>query len=224
MLAFAIAACNSGGTLPPIPSPTASPTISATATPLPTPTGTPEPATAATPDWAMEKIQRDRLAEQLLIEADSVIADARRFEGAYRLALEASIRHYVPLYLSTTCVEGKEPSVEDFRVFTNNAIAKRTLIDRAAIRIIRVIIGAAASWRNQNLDAATEHCLQPYLYPESVADARPAIDLYLAASLPSLSPLARGGFEAQVRETAGGWFDQTDQPEPYISWLCGDNC
>jgi hypothetical protein len=172
----------------------------------------------------MERINRDRLAELLLIEADSVAADARRFEGGRRLALETPIYHYVPLYMTSTCLGGTEPSVEGFRVFANNSIARRTLVDREAVRIIRVIIGTAEGWRSQSLGAATQHCLQPYLYPESVADASPAIDLYLAASLPPLSPLAKGGFEAQVRATAGDWFDQSDRQEPYISWLCGDNC
>ena len=224
VLTFVIAACGSGGTLPPAATNPPSTEIAATVTPLPPPTETPEPEVPSTPDWAMQKIQRDRLADLLLIEADSVAADARRFEGGVRLALETPIGHYVPLYLTSTCLDGTEPSVEDFRLYTNNSIARRTQVDRASVRLIRMIIGVAESWRNQSLDTATQHCLQPYLYPESVADARPAIDLYLAASLPPLSPLAKGAFEAQVRATAGDWFDRDDQQEPYISWLCGDNC
>jgi hypothetical protein len=93
----------------------------------------------------MEVIQYDRLADQLLVEADSVAADARRFEGGDRLVLETPIRHFVPLYLTTACLEGKIPTVEDFRIITNNSIAKRTLVDRASVRIIRVIIASAES-------------------------------------------------------------------------------
>lgn len=224
LLTLGIAACTSGSTLTPTPPPPASPEIAATATSVPPPTANPEPAVAATPDWDLEKVQRDKLADQLLIEADSVAANAIRFEGRDSRDLGELVRQFVPLFMASACVEGKETSVKDFRVFANNAIGNRTSVNRAAIRTIRVIIGAAESWRNESLDAATQHCLQPYLYPESVSDARPAIDLYLAARLPTLSPLAKGGFEALVRETAGGWFDQTDQQEPYISWLCGDNC
>lgn len=214
LLTIGIAACSSVST-PPVP-------LLATPTQTPLRTVTPEPTITPTPDWALVKIQREQLAEQLIVEADAVATDARRLVGETR-ALDV-VRHYVPVYLALACVESKEPSVKDFRLFTNNAIAKRTLVDRAALRVIRVILDAANSWRNQSLDTATQLCLQPYLYPESLTDAKPAIDLYLASSLPSLSPLAKGGFEAQVRGRAGGWFDQTDQQEPYISWLCGNDC
>jgi len=202
------------------------PTAPATSFPTPTatslPTETPEPAITPTPDWTLERIKRDRLAEQLLVEADALAADARRVSGENR-ALDV-VRHYVPVYLASACVEGKEPSVEDFKVFTSNAIGNRRLVEREARGVIRVIIGAADSWRNQSLDAATQHCLKPYLYPESVPDATPAVELFLAASLPPLSPLVKGGFGAQVRDRADGWFNQTDNREPYISWLCGSNC
>jgi len=224
LLIFGIAACSSGGTTAPT---SGTPGIGSGGPALPTPTpsllrtATPEPTIAPTIDWTLD---RDWLAEQLLVEADSVASNARRFEGGDSRDLDVLVPLYVPLYLASRCVEGKKPSVEDFRVFANNSISKRTLVDQAAVRVIRVIISAADSWRTQSLDAATQHCLQPYLYPESASDANPAIDLYLVSSLPSLSPLAKSGFEVQVRERARRWFDQIDPQEPYISWLCGDNC
>ena len=190
-------------------------TAQPTATVLPS--ATPAPTTAPIPNLTL-----DQLAEQLLVEADDLAADARRPTGENR-ELEV-VRHYVPVYLASACVAGQEPSVEDFRVVTGNALGNRKLVEREARGVIRVIISAADSWRNGNLDTATQLCLKPYLYPESVSDAKPAIELYLASSLPPLSPLARGGFETKARESAGEWFNLSDQQEPYISWLCGNQC
>ena len=116
------------------------------------------------------------------------------------------------------------PSVEDFRQFTNNAIGNRRLVEREARNVIRVIIAAADSWRKQSFETATQHCLGSYLYPDSVSDGAPAVELYLASSLPPLTKLSRGSFEAQARENAGGWFDQSETEEPYIFWLCGTEC
>ena len=202
------------------------PTSPATARPTPTvapsPTAAPEPTIASTPDWTLERTKRDRLAEQLLIEADSLAADARRVMGENR-NLEV-VRHYVSVYLASTCVDGQEASFDDFRLFANNAIGNRKLVEREARKVIRVIIAAADSWRKQSLDAATQHCLRPYLYPDSVSDAAPAVELYLASILPPLTKLSRGSFEAQARERAGGWFNQSETQEPYISWLCDNEC
>lgn len=164
----------------------------------------------------------EQLAEQLGVEADALAADLRRPTGENRKL--GVVRHYVAVFLASACVEGQEPSAEDFRIFAYNALGNRILVEREARGVIREIISAADRWRNGSLDATTQLCLKPYLYPESSLEAKPAIELYLASSLPPLSPLARGGFEAQTRERADEWFNLSDQQEAYISWLCGNQC
>ena len=100
-------------------------------------------------------------------------------------------------YLKTSLLTCKvfENSVEDFRQFTNNAIGNRRLVEREARKVIRVIIAAADSWRKQSFDTATQHCLGSYLYPDSVSDGAPAVELYLASSLPPLTKLSRGSLK-----------------------------
>jgi hypothetical protein len=66
-------------------------------------------------------------------------------------------------------------------------------------------------------------CLQSYLYPESLADAGPAIELYLASSLPNLPVRFWDGIQSATARRAGGWFNETDRQQPFIIWLCGQS-
>lgn len=208
LLAFSLVACGSA--------------VRPTETPV-GPTPSPPTATAfATPTpQTLEGLSHEELVELLLIEADAIAEEADRFRGENR-ALDV-VNHYVPVYLASACVENREPSIADFKLYTNNAVGNRRLVEREARQVIRVIIPAANSWRDQRLAPDTQQCLRPYLFPDSVSDAKPAIDIYLAFSLPPLEPLDRGVVEAQIGDRAGGWFE-TDRQEPYISWLCGGDC
>ena len=85
------------------------------------------------------------------------------------------------------------------------------LLSGGAVRVIKAISAVG--------DTAAEPCLQPYLYPESVSDASPAVELFLASRVMALPFDTRGSFKSVFRGMAAGWF-QTDRQDPFITWLC----
>lgn len=180
---------------------------------------------APTPDWTLERIKRDRLAENLLIEADALAIEIYPpGRGALGEFHQMRMRWNVPGYMATACVEGKQPTVEGFKSFVRSSGRDPS---RVAKRAIGAIKAADDEWQANNLDAVTQHCLRPYLSPESVSDAAPAVDLYTATAVVSFAPDLRDSFESVVRRRAGGWFKTVDQHEPFISWLCAtssDGC
>jgi len=179
------------------------------ATPTP-PMPTNQPTVTSTPDWDMERIKRDSLAGRLLVEADAAVPYMADSLSHFK------VRKYVPVYMAKACLEETQPSAEGFNTFVRST--NRRGPSGEAVLVIRDIIAVDGKWQDQSFDAAKQHCLQPYLRPESVSDAIPAIDLILASI--NLSPYAKGGFETSFRREVGGWFDRSNPQEPYISWLC----
>tara|TARA_R110000824_G_C15232376_1_gene678769 strand:- start:14726 stop:15523 length:798 start_codon:yes stop_codon:yes gene_type:complete len=180
------------------------------ATPTP-PMLTNQPTVTSTPDWDMERIKRDSLAGRLLVEADAAVPYMADPHARF-----VKVRKYVPVYMAKACLEETQPSAEGFNTFVRST--NRRGPSGEAVLVIRDIIAVDGKWQDQSFDAAKQHCLQPYLRPESVSDAIPAIDLILASI--NLSPYAKGGFETSFRREVGGWFDRSNPQEPYISWLC----
>jgi len=129
------------------------------------------------------------------------------------------MRWYVPSYMATACAEENQPSVSGYKTYARNSHLASIGPDSEAVRAIQAIDAAHYRWKDQSLDVATQLCFQTYVYPESVSDATPAVELYLASSLPTLSSLVRDSFESTVRQRASGWFNQTNTEQPYISWL-----
>jgi len=157
-------------------------------------------AITPTPDWILEKIKRDRLAEQLLIEA-YVLAQAQKGGSIYRNTLAGVIESFVPIYMAIACVEGSQPSVEGFRTYIGDGESDRTR-EQSARRAIQAIDATHDKWLDQRLDPATQHCLQSYLYPESLSDASSPVGLFNLANFADLSSAFRGGRESANKRRA----------------------
>lgn len=109
------------------------------------------------------------------------------------------------------CLEGSQPSAQSFTTSTRANLSAWRGPDVEAVRVIKAL--------NDVRDTSIHPCLQPYLHPNSVSDASPAVELYLASRVMELPYDTRDSFKSVVRDMAAGWF-QTDKQEPFISWMC----
>lgn len=157
----------------------------------------------------LQKMERDYMAEQLLTEADAIAREISK-GGTTRDYYQEIVRLYVPVYMADICIKGSQPFAQGFTAITRANLSAGRGAEVEALRVIKAL-GAVG-------DTDTQQCLQPYLHPESISDASPAIDLYLAA-ITSVSSPFRGSFKSVVGGMAAGWF-QTDRQEPFIPWLC----
>ena len=165
----------------------------------------------------LQKLERDYMAEQLLLEADAIAGQITT--GVQRDHYQRLVRLYVPVYMANACVEESHPSVEGFNTNARGALSAGRGPELESIRVIKAINDAHDKWKSESIDAATQHCLQPYLYPESISDAGPALELLLASRVMALPFDLRDSFESVFRGMAARWF-QTDQQEPFVSWMC----
>ena len=132
--------------------------------------------------------------------------------------LVKQVQLYGPSYTASRCLEGVEPTAAGFRDFVTQTYSNGVGPGRAAQWAIQLVDNEIKRLNNSNEEPTL--CLQPYLYPESTADAGPAIELYLAAVIPSLPTRFRGGIESLTVHRAGGWFNDTARQQPFIIWLC----
>ena len=166
----------------------------------------------------LHKMERDYLAEQLLVEADAIAREISP-SGTTLDFYQQLVSSQVPVYMANVCVKGGQPSAQEFTTITRANLSMGRSSEAEAHRVIKAISDAHNKWARESLDAASQLCLQPYLYPQSVSDAAPAVELHIVAAIKSVSSPFRGSFKSAARGRAAGWF-QTDQQEPFISWIC----
>ena len=65
-------------------------------------TATPFPKPTPTPDWTLERIKRDHMAEQLSVEADAIAGQITT--GIQRNYYQRLVRWYVPVYMAKAAV------------------------------------------------------------------------------------------------------------------------
>ncbi len=122
-----------------------------------------------------ERMKRDWLVEQLLVEADAYAREVSKGGVAHHV-YERRFRLYVPGYMAATCIEGSEANVEGFNTFIRNAVVDNQGPESVARQAIQAI----------NSGIVDQDCLQPYLAPKSVSDALPATNLYIALAEPGI--------------------------------------
>jgi hypothetical protein len=180
-----------------------------------------EATATPTPDLFIERMKWTQAAQALEAEVPGVIPliAPSSLNGAWRGWLERFITLYVPVYMASACLDGVEPSREGFKEMVTTGV----VMDSSGG--IRSNLESQARWLiqkiNEKEEAATDFCSQSYLYPESMADARPAIDLYLALTSGTVPDRFRGGLTGLINDHAAGWFNATEPRQPFIRWLCG---
>jgi hypothetical protein len=202
-------------------------------TPVPTPTpvliyykgASPSPTPEPKPDLFIERMKRDQVAQDLKAEVPGIARRiAPNWTGVYDIPwLAKSLELYVPVYMASTCLDGAEPSTEGFRDMVTAGVVidspsqgkVRWNLESLAHRLIQTI-----REEGKGQKAATNFCLQSYLYPESVSDAAPAIDLYLTITFVNFSPDDRENYASIVNDHAADWFNTTEPRQPFIIWLC----
>jgi hypothetical protein len=77
----------------------------------------PAAAASSTAGGLTERMERDRIAQELLDEVPGVTRQIvpSTWSGASLNWAEGNLALYVPVYLATACLEGAEPSVEGFK-------------------------------------------------------------------------------------------------------------
>jgi hypothetical protein len=177
----------------------------------------------STPDLLFERIKRDLAVQDLRAEVPGIARlIAPNVSGGYLGWLTDYLELYVPVYMSSACLGGTEPSTEGFRDMVTTGVIRdssgeyRTNLESQARRVVQTI-----SEKGIGQDAATNSCLQPYLYPESVSDAASAVDLCLAATLTAMPSRFRDGHAAVTNGRASDWFNTTEPRQPFLTWLCG---
>ena len=167
-----------------------------------------------TPDVALERIKRTHMTEELLKE----IPHASLYgQDSSERAMATFGKHYVPIYMASACLEGREPSAQGFKDFTVTWFAQDVSPEPKALTTIQEI-------REQiSIGVPPEKlCLQPYLDPASVADGGLAVDLYRAAVLRSIPFEFRTGLDTALQRHAEKWFE-TDGQQPFIIFLCEES-
>ena len=158
----------------------------------------------------LQKLERDYIAEQLLVEADAIAREISK-SGTRRDYYQEVVRLYVPVYMAEVCVKGSQPFAQGFTAITRANLSAGRGPDVEAVRVIKAMKDVG--------ETATQQCLQPYLHPESISDASPAVDLFLASRVMALPFDLRDSFKSVVMDMAAGWF-QTDRQESFIFWMC----
>jgi hypothetical protein len=179
----------------------------------------PEP----TPDLFIERMKRDQVAQDLKAEVPGIARlIAPNWTGAFDyIGLTRSLELYVPVYMASACLDGIEPSREGFKeMVTTGVVADspgkiRSNRESLALRLIQTILA-----EREGQKAATNFCLQSYLYPESVSDAAPAVDLYLTLTSVNVPSDLRESYASLIHQRAAGWFNATEPRQPFIIWLC----
>ena len=193
------------------------------------PTKTAQVVADPTPDAVMERMKRDWLAEQLLVETEVIARDiwGSQYSNPFQRRPIDRKTMYVPSYIATACVEETQPTVEGFNAFMRGAISAGNDSVSEAKRAIQTLTAAAGKWESQGFDAATQQCLQPYFFPQSVSDAKPAIDLEWTITIAGVAPQFVEYAEKREYSRASEWFTQAGERRPFITWLCdqdGSGC
>jgi hypothetical protein len=178
----------------------------------------PEP----TPDLFIERMKRDQVAQDFKAEVPGIARlIAPNWSGGYLGWLTRYLELYVPVYMASACLDGTEPSREGFREMVTTGVVidsfgeVQSNLESQVRRLTQTIIEKA-----KGQEAATNGCLQSYVYPESVSDAAPAVDLYLTSTLMTVSADLRESLASLIHQRAADWFNATEPRQPFIIWLC----
>jgi hypothetical protein len=180
-------------------------------------------------DPLLRRMKRLATSQELVAEATAIARlvepDSQSWNPQSFNFLVSQVQLYGPPYAALTCLEGAEPTLADFRVVVTETYGFGVGPGGMAQAVLQQIDNEIKRLNSSN--EAPSPCLKSYLYPEFVADAGPAIELYLASVLPSLPARFRDGFQSvAVRQTVG-WFNDTDRQQPFIIWMCeqsSDRC
>ena len=174
----------------------------------------------STPDLALGRMKRAAMAEVLLKEKVVIVnllLAVRPMIVEFRGGYYRNAELYVPIYMASACLEGREPSAQGFKDFTVTWFAQDVSPEPKALTTIQEI-------REQISPGVPPEklCLQPYHDPVSVADGGLAVDLYLAAVLRSIPIDFRTGLNGAIQRHARKWFE-TDRQQPFIIFLCEES-
>jgi hypothetical protein len=172
----------------------------------------PEPTLTPVPDLLFERMMRDQVMQELKAEAPRIARlIAPDTAGRHFELLTEDVELYASVYVASACLEGEEPSTEGFRdMMTTGPDGGWTDHIPQTIRAIN----------EKGQEEEISGCLQPYLYPESMADAAPAIDLNQALVKVGVATRFRTGLEGFYREHAANWFTLPEPRQPFLSWMC----
>jgi hypothetical protein len=204
--------------LPPLESTTSSVPTPTTAL-IPEEVNAPEP----TPDLMFERMKREQIAQDLKAEVPGIAYQlAPNANGSYLHWLQTGILEgFVPVYMVSTCLDGTEPSAEGFRQMVATGVVKdssgnfRTNLESLAMQLIERI-----DEKGKEQNPVADFCLQPYLYPESIADAAPAVDLYLSVTNMNLPLHLRERYASVINGQGAEWFNEPEPRQPFLTWLC----